>query len=467
MDRSPDHIGLAALDGAVALALTIGTITFSHHSFAGFSALAFERISIVDAVFGLTFIVLWQYCFSVLNLYDRFATLPSRMSAIFRGVITMIIPVIMHLTVFHRNLGDARTILYVFAILFGYEVDRIMLRDFVLDRLAARDPQTIVIIGSGRRAAKAWREIRTRYHSSTKVLGFVDDRSSDEMAPDIAARLLGRLETLGDLLLTNNVDILLVAMPIQSSYQLMQQAVTVAEEVGIRVIYLNDIYVTKRRPELPNRQLFQDVFPPHEHYILRLAVKRLVDIIIASVLLLVLSPLLMCVAIAVKLTSKGPAFFCQKRFGHKRRTFQMIKFRSMVEDAEARLADLETLNEASGPIFKMKVDPRVTPLGRFLRSTSIDELPQLWNVLKGDMSLVGPRPMSVRDVLLFSESALMRRFSVKPGITGLWQVQGRSSVGFDQWIALDTRYIDQWSLLLDMKIMARTITAVVKRSGAV
>jgi lipopolysaccharide/colanic/teichoic acid biosynthesis glycosyltransferase len=115
----------------------------------------------------------------------------------------------------------------------------------------------------------------------------------------------------------------------------------------------------------------------------------------------------------------------------------------------------------------MKLDPRVTPLGRILRSTSIDELPQLWNVLRGDMSLVGPRPMSLRDVSLFSESTLMRRFSVKPGITGLWQVNGRSSVGFDEWVALDTRYIEDWSLLLDLKIMARTVSAVLKRSGAV
>ncbi len=467
MNRASDHIGMAALDGSVALALTISAITFSHHSFAGFTNLGSQRISFIDAVFGLTFVVLWQYCFSVLNLYDRFATLPSRMSAILKGVLTMVTPVIIHLAVYHRQLVDTRTILYVFVVLFGYEVDRITLRDFVLDFISARNPQTILIIGSGRRAAKAWREIRTRYHSSTKVLGFVDDRGTDQMAPDIAARYVGRLDDLRDLLLTHAVDIFLIAMPMQSTYPMMQRAVTIAEEVGIRVIYLNDIYATKWRPEQPNRQLFQEVFPAHEHYVLRLAVKRLVDIVVASILLIVLSPLLLCVVVAVKLTSSGPAFFCQERFGYKRRRFQMIKFRSMVQDAEARMAELESRNEAVGPIFKMKLDPRVTPLGRILRSTSIDELPQLWNVLRGDMSLVGPRPMSLRDVSLFSESTLMRRFSVKPGITGLWQVNGRSSVGFDEWVALDTRYIEDWSLLLDLKIMARTVSAVLKRSGAV
>lgn len=467
IDRSSDHIGLAALDASMALALTISAVVFAHFSFGGFANLGGWRISATDAAFGLLFVILWQYCFSILKLYDKFATLPSRMTAIFKGVIVMIIPVMLHLILFHRHLAHFRTALCLFAVLFGYEVYRSLLRDLIVDRIAARNPQTIMIIGTGRRAAKAWREIRTRYYSSTKVLGFIDDRRPEEMAPDIAARYLGGLDSLSDLLLTNTVDIVLVAMPIQSSYHLMQRAVTLAEGVGLRVIYLNDIYATKWRPEQPNRQLFQELLPVHEHYILRLAVKRLVDIVVAFVLLVLLSPILACVAIAVKLTSEGPAFFCQERFGFKRRTFQMIKFRSMVRDAEARLADLEALNEVSGPIFKMKHDPRVTPIGRILRSTSIDELPQLWNVLTGEMSLVGPRPMSVRDVSLFSESTLMRRFSVKPGITGLWQVQARNSVGFDEWIALDMRYIEQWSLLFDMKILARTITAVLKRSGAV
>jgi lipopolysaccharide/colanic/teichoic acid biosynthesis glycosyltransferase len=138
----------------------------------------------------------------------------------------------------------------------------------------------------------------------------------------------------------------------------------------------------------------------------------------------------------------------------------------MVHNAEELLSNLESQNEAVGPIFKMRDDPRVTKFGRFLRTTSLDELPQLWNVLTGEMSLVGPRPMSIRDVSKFSEASLMRRFSVTPGMTGLWQINGRSGVEFAQWIEMDFSYIDQWSLLLDVKIMARTITAVLKRSGA-
>ena len=138
----------------------------------------------------------------------------------------------------------------------------------------------------------------------------------------------------------------------------------------------------------------------------------------------------------------------------------------MVENASELMEQLEGQTEAKGPIFKIRRDPRVTPLGKLLRASSLDEMPQLWNVLIGNMSLVGPRPMSMRDVSLFSEAALMRRFTVKPGITGLWQVSGRSDVGFDRWIQLDYSYIDEWSLTLDLRILARTIGAVVKRTGA-
>jgi lipopolysaccharide/colanic/teichoic acid biosynthesis glycosyltransferase len=138
----------------------------------------------------------------------------------------------------------------------------------------------------------------------------------------------------------------------------------------------------------------------------------------------------------------------------------------MVVDAEQRMNEVEPLNEANGPIFKIKNDPRITPIGRILRKTSLDELPQLWNVLSGQMSLVGPRPMSLRDVALFGQSHLMRRFSVKPGITGLWQVSGRSNTSFDHWISMDFRYIDQWSFWLDLSILARTLPVVLKGSGA-
>jgi exopolysaccharide biosynthesis polyprenyl glycosylphosphotransferase len=196
-------------------------------------------------------------------------------------------------------------------------------------------------------------------------------------------------------------------------------------------------------------------------------IKRASDFVISLTLLVALSPLLAIIAILIKLTSSGPVFFIQTRMGFGKRPFKIFKFRTMVQDAEKQMAKVEHLNETQGPTFKLKNDPRITPLGKFLRKTSLDEIPQLFNVLVGDMSLVGPRPLPLRDYEGFSEDWHRRRFSVKPGITCLWQIMGRSSIGFEEWMALDMRYIDQWSVWLDVKILFQTIPAVFRGSGAV
>ena len=197
-----------------------------------------------------------------------------------------------------------------------------------------------------------------------------------------------------------------------------------------------------------------------------LAVKRAIDVVGAVVLLVAAAPLMLGVAVAIKLTSPGPVLFSQYRYGHMKRLFRMHKFRTMVANAEKLQDQLEGRNEASGPAFKIREDPRLTPIGRFLRRSSLDELPQLWHVVTGKMALVGPRPMATRDVNLFPEPWLMRRFSVRPGLTCLWQISGRSAIGFDRWIALDLEYIDNWSLWLDVKILARTLPATVRGTGA-
>ena len=166
------------------------------------------------------------------------------------------------------------------------------------------------------------------------------------------------------------------------------------------------------------------------------------------------------------ITSPGPVFFVQERVGLNKRRFRLYKFRTMLKDAELKQAELESLNEVEGPVFKIKNDPRITPIGKFLRKMSIDELSQLINVLKGDMSLVGPRPLPVRDYNGFDQDWHRRRFSVRPGITCLWQVDGRSDIPFETWMELDMKYIDNWSLTLDLKILLRTLPAVLRGSGA-
>jgi exopolysaccharide biosynthesis polyprenyl glycosylphosphotransferase len=196
------------------------------------------------------------------------------------------------------------------------------------------------------------------------------------------------------------------------------------------------------------------------------AIKRCIDFVGSLILLTLLSPLFLVVGLLIALSSEGPILFRQTRIGLNKRHFTIYKFRTMIADAERAQNALLLRNEMTGPVFKIKEDPRVTPLGRVLRKTSIDELPQLFNVLKGEMSLVGPRAMSLRDYQLFDQDWHRRRFSVKPGITCLWQVCGRNSIPFEQWMELDLQYIDRWSLWLDLEILARTVPAVWRGTGA-
>ena len=184
--------------------------------------------------------------------------------------------------------------------------------------------------------------------------------------------------------------------------------------------------------------------------------KRAIDIIGAISGLLLLSPVIVIVACAIKFTSKGPIFFSQKRVGKNGKIFDMYKFRSMVVNAEELKEKLAHQNEMSGPMFKMKDDPRVTKIGKFIRKTSLDELPQLWNVLKGDMSLVGPRPSLPKEVKQF-EKWMYKRLTVKPGLTCYWQVSGRNNIDFEDWMKLDISYVEDRNLWIDIKLIFKTV----------
>ncbi|HOB99899.1 MAG TPA: sugar transferase [Verrucomicrobiota bacterium] len=249
----------------------------------------------------------------------------------------------------------------------------------------------------------------------------------------------------------------------------IEQAIELCEREGVEVWLLADFFKTQisrtgvddfyGRPMLVFRSGPDTSWP--------LAVKRLIDFWGSLLLLVLLGPLMLLVGLIIKLGSPGPALFRQQRSGLNGRPFTMLKFRSMVTDAEQRKQELALLNEMSGPVFKVTNDPRVTPVGRFIRKWSIDELPQLINVLRGEMSLVGPRPLPVAEVARFDDLAHRRRLSVRPGLTCLWQVNGRNEVrDFRDWVRLDLEYIDNWSLWLDLKILLRTIPAVLTAAGA-
>ncbi len=297
------------------------------------------------------------------------------------------------------------------------------------------------------------------------VLGVVDSKAEDGASASFAG--LGTIADLEEILMRHVVDEVIIALPVKSHYASIERVIAICENVGVQVQYPEDLFDVSWSSHC--HRVDQD----HDRVILKMVqedyrsrIKRAIDIVGATIGLIVCSPLLVVVAILIKSTSKGPIFFKQERYGLGKRRFRIYKFRTMIEDAEIAQSALEHLNQNSGPVFKIFKDPRVTRVGSFLRKSSIDELPQLINVLKGEMSLVGPRPLNLRDVSRFSEAWLMRRFSVKPGITCLWQISGRSNISFDRWIAMDLHYIDHWSLHLDLRILALTLPAVIKGTGA-
>jgi exopolysaccharide biosynthesis polyprenyl glycosylphosphotransferase len=327
-------------------------------------------------------------------------------------------------------------------------------------RLRGRNLHHVIIVGAGPQGQRLAEVLDHHPELGLNLLGFVDDLK----APGV----IGPPEDLAQILADNVVDEVMIALPVKKFYQQINEVTRIAEEQGIVVRFCSELF-NLRRARVRAEQL--DDLPVFTLYTAPLsdwrgACKRVIDIAGAAALLIISSPLMLLIALLIKLTSPGPALFVQERLGLNKQRFPMFKFRTMVSDAEERQKELEAFNEAEGPVFKMKDDPRVTPVGRWLRKTSLDELPQFFNVLRGDLSLVGPRPLPVRDFERFNEYWFNRRFSVKPGITCIWQVSGRSETSFDQWIRQDLEYIDKWSLALDLKILVKTIPAVLRGTGA-
>jgi exopolysaccharide biosynthesis polyprenyl glycosylphosphotransferase len=327
-----------------------------------------------------------------------------------------------------------------------------------------------IIIGTGPRALRIYRALSADVLTPYSVLGFVDaPRASGHVNNAfIERRTLGSLEELETLLGREHVDEVYIGLPVKSQYGQIEETIRTCEHLGVKALYPADIVdTTLAKPRaLTSANSGPQVQLQMAPEGLLVHIKRVIDIVASSAALVLLSPIMIAAAFGIKATSDGPAIYAQERYGLNRRRFRMFKFRTMVQNAEGLQASLESQNEASGPVFKIANDPRITPIGRFLRRSSIDELPQLFNVLRGDMSLVGPRPLPLRDVDRFTRSGDLRRFSVRPGVTCLWQVSGRSGIGFDEWVALDLQYIDRWSLLLDLVILLRTVPAVLRGTGA-
>ena len=351
-------------------------------------------------------------------------------------------------------------------ILLSRRLMRSMLKQF---RKRGHNTVQVLIVGTNPRAVLFAKKLEIQSEFGCRILGFVDKKWAGlEEFGKSGFMLACDFKKFASFIRANVVDEVIIALPLSSCYADASRIVALCEEQGIVTRCLSNLFDLK----LPNAKL---VPVDYDSLITSRAgglqgwgimFKRFLDIVISLACLIVLAPLFIIVTALIRCTSRGPALFVQQRVGLNKRLIGVYKFRTMVQDAEQKQAALEHLNEVSGPVFKIKNDPRITPIGRFLRKTSIDELPQLLNVLKGDMSLVGPRPLPVRDYEGFSQDWQRRRLSIRPGITCLWQINGRSSIQFDRWMELDMEYIDRWSVWLDMLILIRTIPAVLRGSGA-
>ncbi len=326
----------------------------------------------------------------------------------------------------------------------------------------------VLIIGTGRRAKHLTDMLNKHNEWGIHILGYLDTEPGHVGEAVMDGKVLGTVHEIEKILTTRVVDEVILAVP-RSSLSYMEAIVSACEEQGVRFRFMADVFdlqvARMRMVEMDGIPLL--TFDPVAQNEEKLLVKRLMDLILVLGTMPLMLPVMALIALAIKLDDGGPIFFVQERVGLRKRLFPMLKFRSMVVDAEAKLKEIEHLNEAEGPNFKITHDPRITRVGRFIRKTSLDELPQLLNVIRGHMSLVGPRPMSQRDVELFDKGIQRKRFSVKPGLTCIWQISGRSNLSFDKWLELDLKYIDEWDLWMDLKILFKTVPVVLKGSGAV
>jgi exopolysaccharide biosynthesis polyprenyl glycosylphosphotransferase len=325
--------------------------------------------------------------------------------------------------------------------------------------------RNVLIVGTGPEAHALRHHLESIKHLGYTFKGFIDSPDANSRFTSTSGDVVGTLETLFPHARKQFVDEIFFTSPCERG--IVQDVLDQARIQGVDLRVVPDMY-DGLAWNSPIEYIGQfPTIPLHRGHVpeIGLLFKRGLDIVLSILAMIVLAPLMLAVAIAVKLDSHGPIFYTSERIGKKGRVFKCIKFRTMVRDAEKRRAEMMHMNERDGVLFKISNDPRITKLGHFLRKYSLDEFPQFLNVLRGDMSIVGPRPPLASEVQEYKLSHL-RRLDVLPGVTGLWQVQGRQDPSFDSYISLDVTYIENWSIWLDLKIIARTVGVVLSGTGS-
>jgi len=423
-------------------------------------------IPVIDdyALFLGVFLLLYWYLLYQKQFYDiaRERPLSEETVAIARAVALAFLITIGLTFLVKNTMIYSRLMMVSFAILTVLEGGLFRyLRKLAFFRLKTRGlhKQNVLIIGAGR-VGKSLLQRMSESHAGYRFVGFLDDDVSKD-------GVIGRIADLETIIHRNDVDIIYITIPSERElvHSILQRFYKY--DVDIRIIpehydHAGTVfeYCEGKDLDYPYLQL---VKTPLRGF--NLLLKRTMDIVGASFAIVLLSPLFALIALLIKLDSPGPVLFKQKRIGKNGVPFQMYKFRSMVHDAEVRKKKLKKFNEMNGPVFKIRLDPRVTRVGAFLRKYSLDELPQLFNVVVGQMSLIGPRPPLPEEVARYSDHH-WRRLDVRPGMTGLWQVSGRSNLSFEEWTDLDIQYIERWSIGLELRILIRTIPVVIKGKGA-
>lgn len=432
-------------------------------------------LRIDDAIGILILAVGWIGIFDYFIRYksDRLVALNTQLKSLLKATSLATFWLMIISAVFAVKSFNLLNILIFFVVITAIGIfSRLFLRVVLLSaRKSGYNYRYLLFVGANDRAFHVASQIEDKPELGYKIVGFVAE-TEDAMEswtrrghPDW--KVPGHVEELRSILTQERVDEIIVCLPMDARFSDIALIVRHARDLGV---------VVRLMPELADGTLlrnmhveeFEDEYVVtlfREQMLAQLLIKRLLDSALSLTVLIILLPVMAVVALLIKLTSPGPVFFVQNRVGMNQRQFRLYKFRSMVADAEQRKFELAHLNERDGPVFKIDNDPRTTWIGRFIRKTSIDELPQLFNVLSGEMSLVGPRPPLPEEVKRY-EWLFRKRLSVKPGITCIWQVSGRNEVSFEKWMEMDHEYIENWSLWLDLKILLKTVPAVLLLRGS-
>jgi exopolysaccharide biosynthesis polyprenyl glycosylphosphotransferase len=416
------------------------------------------------AWFGVAACSTWVFTATALRHYDPWASEREALDdAAMASVLVMAVATVLGVVRIFAPPHAALPQVGPFLLLFWPLV--LLVRLVIFRRMSLREEplDEVLVLGQGPLGRATGSDIQTK--GRRRLIGYV--RFPDEpKAPQLGNLNLGTMDELDHLLKTMAVSEVFIAGSAIKQGEVMQKAINICERYGVP--FALPAYCFRLDRAQPSSRAVADGYlhyqtgalKPHQQ-----GLKRLFDIVVSGAALWMLLPVFAATAALIKLTSRGPVFFKQVRSGLHGKQFRMLKFRSMGADAEAQRAKLEAQNEMSGPVFKVKNDPRVTMVGRFIRKFSIDELPQLINVLRGDMSIVGPRPPIPSEVLKY-EPWQRRRLSVRPGLTCIWQVSGRNQISFEQWMYLDMQYIDHWSLAQDFNLILRTFPVVFTGRGA-